>query len=344
MLKNVCKEGSCPPNDKEDLKSIGSDFSKLYSCSDIIKLYEIAETPTMQALALAFAMMGWPVFPCKMDKTPIVDPLLGFTRGFKDATTDLKRIAKAWHKYPNASIGFAILPRIVVIDLDVLKDSNKVPIKEEDGTTIFPGLKSFQDLIALELYLPRCLETLSVDTQSGGRQFYYLLPEGYQSFNHTAALPGLDIKGYGGYVILPNSQGKFGNYSFRHLSAIKPIPEGLLNWIEKFRNPEPHASKVPIIRPGTATIDLEEVVKILLPYWQKADGRRNDFTLAIAGFIARSGGSEEDAKYVVSELCERTGKGRDHINGTKYAFRRNGPIKGLNSIEKIMGKIENDKE
>ena len=321
----------------------GTDVPIKYSCTDIIKLFEFTKNPTMQALAVTYARMGWPVFPCKIDKTPIVDPLFGFTRGSKDATTDLKRIAKAWHKYPNAAIGFAILPRIVVIDLDVLKDRDKVPIKKEDGTTIFPGLKSFQDLIE-QLYLPGCLDTLTVDTQSGGRQLYYMLPEGYQSFNHTAALPGLDIKGYGGYVILPNSQGKFGNYSFRHLSAIMSIPEGLLNWIEKFRNPEPHASKVPIIRPGTATIDLEEVVKILLPYWQKADGRRNDFTLAIAGFIARSGGNEGDAKYVVSELCERTGKGRDHINGTKYAFRRNGPIKGLNSIEKIMGEIENDKE
>jgi hypothetical protein len=64
--------------------------------------------------------------------------------------------------------------------------------------------------------------------------------------------------------------------------------------------------------------------------------------MAIAGFIAHSGGSENDATYVISKLCELTGKGYDHIPGAKYAFRRDGPVKGFRSLEQLMEEISND--
>ena len=94
--------------------------------------------------------------------------------------------------------------------------------------------------------------------------------------------------------------------------------------------------------PGTAKIDREEIVSILTPYWAKADGRRNDLTLSVAGFIAHSGGSEGDAVFVISELCRLTGKGYDHVAGARYAFRREGPIKGFRSLEQLMEDIEDD--
>ena len=85
-----------------------------------------------------------------------------------------------------------------------------------------------------------------------------------------------------------------------------------------------------------ANIDREEIVRILTPYWARADGKRNEFTLAIAGFIARSGGTEEDATFIISALAKLTGKGSDHILGAKYAFHREGPVKGFRSLEQLM--------
>lgn len=293
------------------------------------------------SMAVEYGKFGFSIFPCNADKSPIVDPALGYYHGLHNSTTIPKVIAKTWHKYPDAAIGWAISRDIIVIDCDVKKDDEKRPILKDDDNPDIIGLRSFEELI-IKLNLDEAaLNTLTVKTQSGGRHFFYMMPEGGSSFNHTHAMEGLDIKGFGGYVILPNSQGQHGRYEFMNLTEIKPIPDPLLNWISSNFNDKISGKyeKLPI---GTAKIDREEIIRILAPYWAKAEGKRNDFMLAIAGFIARSGGTEQDAKNIISELCRLTGKGHDHIPGIRYAFSRDGPVKGLSSIENIMGEIKNE--
>ena len=313
---------------------------KKYSCQGLISLMKLAYKPTQQALAIEYARAGLPVFPCNSNKAPILDPTMGFIHGFKDATADQKFIAKIWYKYPKAAIASAIPKNLIIIDCDAKKNAEGRPVLT-DGHPDIIGLRSFQRLIIELDFTDADLNTLSVRTQSGGRHFYYRMPEGIPSFNHTHALEGLDLKGYGGYVILPNSQGQYGTYEFLNLTEIRPIPEALLKWVLQFRVPKSEFKKLPT---GKAKIDRERIVRILEPYWAKADGRRNDFTLAIAGFIARSGGTEDDATFVISELTRLTGKGHDHISGAKYAFKRDGPVKGYRSLEQLMEEIENDKE
>jgi hypothetical protein len=138
---------------------------------------------------------------------------------------------------------------------------------------------------------------------------------------------------------LPNSPGQYGRYEFLNLTEIRTIPEGLLKWILQFRGPKTEFRKLPT---GTGKVDREEIIRILEPYWVRANGRRNDFTLAIAGFIARSGGTEEDATFIISELARLTGKGHDHIPGARYAFRRAGPLKGFRTLEQLMEVLQND--
>jgi len=311
--------------------------SNKYSCQGLIKLTQSTDKPTQQALAVEYAKMGFSLFPCNL-KAPIKDPSLGFEHGFRDGTRDLKHIARTWHKYPNAAIGLAIPEDLIIIDCDVKKNAEGSPVLM-DGHPDIIGLRSFQRLI-IELDLKDAdLNTLSVRTQSGGRHFYYRMPEGVPSFNHTHALEGLDLKGYGGYVILPNSPGQYGRYEFLNLTEIRTIPEGLLKWVLQFRGPKSEFRKLPT---GTSKIDREEIIRVLEPYWVRANGRRNDFTLAIAGFIARSGGTEEDATFIISELARLTGKGHDHIPGARYAFRREGPVKGFRSLEQLMKVLQND--
>ena len=265
------------------MKKMEIDLSKKYSCQWLISLMKLADKPTQQALALEYAKMGWPVFPCDVNKAPIVDLGLGFVHGFKDATADLKLVAKTWFKYPEAAIGFAIPPDIEVPDCDVLKDAEKKPILK-DGNPEVIGLESLKDLVAKLNLNDSGFNTFTTRTQSGGYHLFYRMPEGIPSFCHTHAMEGLDLKGYGGYVILPNSQGQYGRYEFLNLTEIRPIPEGLLKWILQFREVKSEFRKLPT---GMANIDREEIVRILTPYWARADGKRNEFTLAIAGFIAR---------------------------------------------------------
>ena len=313
----------------------GDDFKK-YSCQGILSLIKSHAEPTQQAFAVEYGKI-FPVFPVGVNKAPIVDYSLGFEHGFKNATSDLKLIARTWHRYPDAGIGLALPEDVIVFDCDVLKDDDKRPILI-DGLPDIIGLTSFQKLV-LDLNIDD-IDTLTVRTQSGGRQFFYRMPEGVPSFNHTRALEGLDLKGYGGYVILPNSQGQYGRYEFLNLTAIKPIPEPLLNWVLTFKNKTP--GKYEKLPTGSAKIDREEIVRILTPYWAKANGRRNDLMLSIAGFIARSGGSEQDAVFVISELCRLTGKGYDHIPGAIYAFHREGNLRGFTTLKQLMEEIEND--
>ena len=311
--------------------------SNKYSCQGLIRLTQSTDKPTQQALAVEYAKMGFPLFPCNL-KAPIKDPSLGFEHGFRNGTKDLKLIAKTWHKYPNAAIGLAIPEDLIIIDCDVKKNAEGSPFLM-DGHPDIIGLRSFQRLIIELGFMDADLDTLSVRTQSGGRHFYYRMPEGVPSFNHTHALEGLDLKGYGGYVILPHSQGQYGYYEFLNLTEIRTIPEGLLNWILQFRGAKTEFRKLPT---GTGKVDREEIIRVLEPYWVRANGRRNDFTLAIAGFIARSGGTEDDATFIISELAKLTGKGHDHIPGAKYAFHREGPVKGFSSLEKLMEELLND--
>ena len=324
------------------MKKMETPASNYYSTTELKSLTTHLDEPTQQALAIEYTRMEWSIFPCDKKKAPIVDPSLSLTHGLKNATKDPKIAAKIWHKYPMAAIGFAIPPEIIVFDCDVRKDSQKRPLVS-NGLLKRIGLESFQKLILERNITGNDLRTLSVRTQSGGTHFYFKMPDGTASFNRTGVLPGLDLKGFGGYTILPNSPGEYGKYHFLNVSEIREIPAPLLTWIMQFRGKtENHRSL--LMPAGNGNIDREEVIRILQPYWDKADGRRNDFTLAIAGFIARSGGNEQDAVYIVSKLCDLTKKGYDHISGSKYAFRRNGSVKGLRSLLKLMEEIANDKQ
>ncbi len=320
------------------MKKMEIDLSKKYSCQGLINFTNSTENPTQQGFAVEYARAGFRIFPCDVMKAPIVNHSLGFVHGFYDGIANIRLIAKTWFRYPDAAIGFTIPPDIQNLDCDVRKDAEKRPILK-DGKPEIIGLESLRGLAAKLNLNDSDFDTLTTKTQSGGRHIFYRMPEGVSSFCHTHALEGLDLKGYGGYVILPNSQGQYGRYEFLNLTEIRPIPEGLLKWILQLREVKTEVRKLPT---GTARIDREEIVRILTPYWAKGDGRRNDLTMAIAGFIARSGGTEEDATFVISELARLTGKGHDHISGAKYAFRREGPFKGFRTLEQLMEVLQND--
>ncbi len=314
--------------------------SNKYSCQGLISLTGSTRNPNQPAYAIEYSKMGFPVFPCDSNKAPIVDHSLGFAHGFKDATLDLKLIARTWFKYPEAGIGLGIPEDIIVFDCDVEKNSDHEPLVF-NGEPVMIGIRSFEGL-ARDLGLSEIdLNTLTIKTQSEGRHYYYKMPDGVSSFNHTRALDGLDLKGYGGYVILPRSQGQYGKYEFLNLTEIRTIPEPLLKWALKFKGSAGEFKPLPA---GSARVDRDAIVSILTPYWDMGDGRRNDLTLAIAGFIARSGGTENDSTYIITRLCGLTGKGKDHISGAKYAFHREGNIRGFYTLTRIMEEIANDRK
>ena len=160
---------------------------------------------------------------------------------------------------------------------------------------------------------------------------------------------GAYVKGKGGYALGPGCVHPNGTiYGSRE---VRDVPIAIVNKtdlikaLKSFLITDPEKQKAFRFKQfptRTAKIDREEIIRILEPYWDKANGRRNELTLSIAGFIAHSGGSEDDALFVISNLCELTRKGHDHILGARYAFHRDGPVKGFRSLEQLMEEISND--
>jgi hypothetical protein len=162
-----------------------------------MKFYS-TNTLSLQQAALRIAGKGKAVFPCGPDKAPHTP------RGFKDATTDPRRVTAFWNRHPDARIGVPTGSRssVFVVDVDRL-----------------------EALGELERELP---ETLTIRTPSGGLHFYFNYLPGLT--NSPGNLPaGIDIRGEGGYVIVPPSPG----YSVERHGPIADAPEWLL---EKLRD------------------------------------------------------------------------------------------------------------
>ena len=145
--------------------------------------------------ALAYAGLGVPVLPvcwpledgtcaCGDDdchsvgKHPVGQLV---PHGFKDATTDQDLIRAWWHEYPRANLGMptGTVSGIVVVDVD-----------STDG---------FTSVADLGVTAP-----LTVITGRGGH-LYFRHP-GNQVRNFSGKYPGLDLRGDGGYVVVPPSR------------------------------------------------------------------------------------------------------------------------------------------
>jgi hypothetical protein len=136
--------------------------------------------------ALAYSRRGRPIFPCREREPGRKRPYT--PHGFRDASCETATIDKWWQCWPNALIG---LPTgkalgLVVLDIDVKDDkANGFDTLEDLGHSILP-------------------ETPMVHTASGGLHVYF--DAGERELKNSAGLigPGLDVRGDGGYVIIPS--------------------------------------------------------------------------------------------------------------------------------------------
>lgn len=128
--------------------------------------------------------MGFKVFPLREnDKRPLF-------KGNAQAqgTTDLNQVHDIWTRYPNANIGIATGDGLTVIDVDTIVSHG---VDGESSLLDYQGKKGFFN------------ETLEVTTPTGGKHYYYLTDTEYS--NKTGILPGVDVRGLGGYVVGPGS-------------------------------------------------------------------------------------------------------------------------------------------
>jgi Bifunctional DNA primase/polymerase, N-terminal/Primase C terminal 1 (PriCT-1) len=131
--------------------------------------------------ALAVARNGKPVFPCKPGgKEPLT------RRGHIDATTDPRKIHMWWKRWPEANIAVPTGERSGVLALDVDRPAGLDTLEGEHG---------------------RLPETRTHSTGSGGMHYLFEYPEGSGIRNSAGKLAeDLDIRGEGGYIIVPPSR------------------------------------------------------------------------------------------------------------------------------------------
>lgn len=149
--------------------------------------------------ALRYAARGWPVFPCHPEtKRPLVAGEVKGEGGVKLATTDAGQVRAWWVvQYPRAMIGLATGQRAGVFVVDVDAGHDKKTGEVFDAVDL---------VAALERELgERLPQTCQATTPRGGYHLYFALPAGELPGNRAGIVDRVDVRGEGGYVILPPS-------------------------------------------------------------------------------------------------------------------------------------------
>ena len=139
----------------------------------------------MLKAALAYARRGVPVFPCEPGaKRPLT------RNGHWDATKAPHAIERWWKRWPSANVGVPTGKKsgVVVLDVDV-----------DDG-----GPESLARLERVGVPVPKTARTR---TGGGGVHVFFRYLRGTEIRNSAGMLgPGLDVRGEGGYVVVPPSR------------------------------------------------------------------------------------------------------------------------------------------
>ncbi len=226
--------------------------------------------------ALRLAALGYPVFPCHQDKTPMV------SGGFKAATTKVATINNWFLDHPGCDYSQRNLAvptaGLVVIDID--------PV---DGhTNHWPHAEQSYELTKARV---------AVQTPRGGHHIWYRLPVGKQwKCSQSKLAPGVDVKTDGGYVLVPPSKTADGEYTWmvdqeltEPISELTEPPEWLIvqldavNWSSDGRGgiSNPQAAHRVCMKPQT------KGGRVLLS--KIPEGQRNSELASIAGIWRRAG-------------------------------------------------------
>lgn len=216
--------------------------------------------PDLPKSALWYAKHGWQIFPLR-PRTK--EPFYGI--GVYNATSDTDQVMDWWRKWPQANIGLHCGGSgLLALDLDTYKEC-------------FAGSSIFID---------GDYETLSSRTGSGGTHLIYRTPEGVKYGNQTGDLPqGIDVRGYGGYIVLPPSvhpNGKRYEWEFAYSPADtlpSPLPLGLKSILDAARSQqrvcgEPSSSMVATAIKGVETLIEKLGLSVSAPTDYDNGGRR----------------------------------------------------------------------
>ena len=250
--------------------------------------------------ALVYAAAGWAVLPvagmgaggcgCRRAcQSPGKHPIV--RHGVHDATTDPVLIREWWRRSPGANVGIATgaSSGLVVLDVDLPRG----------------GRESLRTVVAHGRGLPR---TLRARTGGGGLHLFYVAPRGVHVPNAAGRLPGLadplpgiDLRGDGGYVVAPPSLHASGKRYGWDRRAIAPLPA----WAWPPPPPTRHLTDSTPLTAGATAYGAAALADELQRVRRLVVGERNDGLNRAAFCLGRLVGGGELAEGLVNEalLC-----------------------------------------
>ena len=250
---------------------------------------------------------NWKLFPCSFDKRPQFP-------GWKDLATSDAGQLRIWSNEFSGCMWGALTGEangFFVVDLDC---------GHAEGVD---GMKSFKKYCDEHGYeIP---ETLVAQTAGGGLHFYFKMPEGRDIRNAAGILPGVDVRGNGGFIIVPPSVNQDTGKSYKWFNPSQPImdaPDWLLDLVTKKKKEKPDPPEAPAeisepIEGGGTAYGNTALAKEVEEMRKAVEGTRND-TLNRVAFnlygLVKGGELEKD---VVDQELEaaalETGLSKDEI-------------------------------
>lgn len=150
--------------------------------------------------------LQWSIIPVGSNKAPLID-----WKKYQTIKASREEVHQWFEKFPTVNIGVVTgkLSNLIGIDID----------PRHGGTD-----KEFDRTI-----------TVTARTGGGGKHFYFLYEEGIQ--NHAGIKPGLDVRGEGGFLIIPPSKTESGEYHWlispQSGTPITALPAFVKEWLNK---------------------------------------------------------------------------------------------------------------
>lgn len=278
-----------------------------------------------RAAALHYAAHGLAVFPCLPNgKKPLT------AHGFKDASTDPAKIAEWFRRSPNANLAIPTGARsgMLVVDLDLKHGA--------DGRAT---------LAALELALGVLPATRVTGTPSGGEHRWFTMPSApiRNSAGEIAGevAPGVDIRGEGGYVVVPPSCIDGCSYTIVQRAAAADLPA---RWIEALSPPMRPTVEAPAWVPADERERTSAqrwcVVALQLEARELAatpPGARNDrlwrSAAALGGLVHLGGIDAEDVRKALTWACSTWGPRDEWKDGDTLARALTWGVRNPRSVD-----------
>jgi hypothetical protein len=225
---------------------------------------------------LGYVRHGWPVFPvhtengfgCSCGKADCDSPGKHprTDNGFKDATTDEEQVRRWDAKWPGCNWGVRTGKEsgLFGLDIDPGGEQTLAAWQKEHGSA--------------------WLGTLQAKTPRGGEHLIFGYPDlapGLKVKTSNNELgSGVDIRGDGGYLVIPPSRRQAGNYDWSNDLPIRPAPDWLLaKVVQPISAPKVTENRKNGTEPSTSAG---------IP-----DGERNSTLTSLAGSMRRRGMSPE---------------------------------------------------